>query len=134
MHIFTPWGMSQTEERIADGITKYSTASHGGIHVTPEKLKEAPEHLTRIDPFCQPGWYEEDEDWALPVLMFPLYFSPRQCWYAVRTVIAHHSRLFHLVDWATWRRTDSGRAVEERAKEYERAEGFPHNKCEKVTV
>lgn len=66
----TPWGKADSSEKIARGIVSYSTPSHGGIHVTPRILEMMPEEL-RI----QSGWYEEDCDWCLVAVAFPLMFK-----------------------------------------------------------
>lgn len=56
----TPWGISDYTTKIAPGIISYSTPSHGGIHLSPTRLKEMPEVLR-----LESGWYEEDCDWCL---------------------------------------------------------------------
>jgi hypothetical protein len=68
----TPWGPSQQSEKITRGIVSYSTAGHGGIHVSPKLNQQIPAHLRIED-----GWYEEDCDWARVCLAFPHLFS--QC-------------------------------------------------------
>lgn len=65
----TPWGPSQTAKKWAPGIMEYSTAGHGGFHLSPTRNAEMPEAL-RIDD----GWYEEDCDWALVAVAFPTVF------------------------------------------------------------
>ena len=59
---------------IAPGITSYSTPRHGGINLSAERLAEMPAALRSVHPFAGPGWYEEDQDWAIVVLAFPLFF------------------------------------------------------------
>lgn len=66
----TPWGTADYSKRIARGIMSYSTPGHGGIHVTPRILEMMPEEL-RIES----GWYEEDCDWCLVAVAFPLMFK-----------------------------------------------------------
>jgi hypothetical protein len=51
----TPWGMSRSAKRIGEGMTLYSTASHGGIKVESSLQKSMPEALR-----VPGGWYEED--------------------------------------------------------------------------
>ena len=65
----TPWGQSDFKTVIAEGITSYSTPSHGGIHLSAKRQAEMPDIL-RIDS----GWYEEDCDWCLVAITFPQYF------------------------------------------------------------
>ena len=72
----TPWGTAQTEEQIADGITMYTTASHGGIKISPARRREMPEKVRNEPTFAGGNWYEEDCDVALVVYSFPQYFKP----------------------------------------------------------
>jgi len=48
----------------------YSTAGHGGFHVSPTLNSKMPEALRIED-----GWYEEDCDWALVAVAFPDLFA-----------------------------------------------------------
>jgi len=66
----TPWGKADSSEKIACGIVSYSTPSHGGIHVTQRILEMMPEEL-----WIESGWYEEDCDWCLVAVAFPLLFK-----------------------------------------------------------
>lgn len=65
----TPWGTSQDEKKYARGIMWYSTAGHGGFHLSPSVNSQVPEILRIED-----GWYEEDCDWALVAIAFPELF------------------------------------------------------------
>ena len=49
----TPWGAPQSARQIAVGIVKYSTASHGGIHLTAARIAAMPEALRGIAPCSQ---------------------------------------------------------------------------------
>ena len=70
----TPWGPSQSTERIADGVFWYSTASHGGFFLSQERRRAMPEPYRSAKPFAGAGWYEEDCDWAVVVCAFPVLF------------------------------------------------------------
>lgn len=77
----TPWGPSQHITEIAPGIVSYSTASHGGIHLSDERIAEMPEPLRAFVPFGGPQrgqgmWLEEDCDWSVAALAFPQFFKP----------------------------------------------------------
>jgi len=63
----TPWGQAQTEEILAEGIISYSTASHGGIWLSPKRQAEIPYAKNWLK---SKEWWEEDCDWAVPFLFF----------------------------------------------------------------
>ena len=56
----TPWGPAQSEwnEEIADGVTRISTAGHGGLRFSPERRASIPAGV--MGTFMNPGWAEED--------------------------------------------------------------------------
>lgn len=59
----TPWGPAQESHRMAPGVISYSTARHGGIHLSPSVNELVPDYMR-----LPSGWYEEDCDWAIPVI------------------------------------------------------------------
>lgn len=64
--IQTPWGPSQDSYYVSEGIDFYSTASHGGYLLSPERNAEVrPEWRTKD------RWYEEDCEWARVCMTFP---------------------------------------------------------------
>lgn len=69
--MFTPWGAAQNQTTLAPGVVEVDTASHGGIHLTPEN--NAYVHEAWRDP---KGWYEEDCEWAIVAVTFPNLFEP----------------------------------------------------------
>ena len=69
----TPWGKAQHSKVITRGIIFYSTAGHGGIHVSAGKNKLIPAALRRDD-----GWYEEDCEADKVVMSFPALFTLEQ--------------------------------------------------------
>lgn len=72
----TPWGGAQGATVYAEGIVEYSTASHGGFHLSPER--NAAVHPTLRS---EGGWYEEDCGWAAVAITFPDLFTAfeRRC-------------------------------------------------------
>lgn len=70
MSIRTPWGNAQTAHVHAEGIVFYSTASHGGFKLDPER-----------NALAHPAWrnrcgsYEEDCEAAKVIVTFPALFS-----------------------------------------------------------
>lgn len=51
----SPWGRCDSVEELAPGVVAVSTASHGGIKLSPERNRAVPPALRRAS-----GWYEED--------------------------------------------------------------------------
>lgn len=83
----TPWGLSQSATTIAPGIILYTTAGHGGIHLSPERMRELPAHLHKHNAaYCPMNWFEEDREIALVIAGFPQYFSPEQISAAQKTI------------------------------------------------
>lgn len=62
----TPWGPTKDVDRIADGITRVSTAAGGGWKLTDHRNRQVPEILRNPD-----GWYDEDQGWAKAAIVFP---------------------------------------------------------------
>lgn len=86
----TPWGHPQQQEAVAPGITRISTASHGGYHVDAAAVSAMPPALAAFGTFaggdgCGGRWFEEDEDWCIVALAFPRLFQPYEVWSALRT-------------------------------------------------
>jgi len=68
----TPWGESQTVMELAPGITAVTTAGHGGIHLSLDRVREMPACLKRV-PRCgsyTASWFEEDCEASLVALAF----------------------------------------------------------------
>ena len=65
----TPWGVAQQSESYTRGIMYYSTASHGGYHLSPTRNMVVPEYMRSAD-----GWYEQDCAWAIAATIFPEAF------------------------------------------------------------
>lgn len=64
----TPWGMSDNQETLAEGIISVSTPSHGGIQLSAERQAQLP---AGIDNFLHDlKWWEEDCDWCVPYIIF----------------------------------------------------------------
>ena len=62
---FTPRGPAQQVKTLANGILQVSTAGHGGIHLSPERLAQMP-----VDQRSTDSWYEEDCEAAFVYLRF----------------------------------------------------------------
>ena len=63
----TPWGIAEYETVLAKGIISYSTASHGGIWLSPERQAELGYNKNWLN---TSEWWEEDHDWAVPFAFF----------------------------------------------------------------
>lgn len=66
--MWTPWGQSDSEKTIADGIIEVSTPSHGGIYLDDERIKQLPKDITNFTKNLH--WWEEDCDWVVPYIVF----------------------------------------------------------------
>jgi hypothetical protein len=88
----TPWGKVQTAEDVAPGITRISTASHGGYRlnsVANAKVDPVLKKLT-CGGLGLKGWYEEDCDWAIVVYTFKEHFDPIEYELAVESLKQNH--------------------------------------------
>lgn len=83
--LMTPWGPAEDCWDYGPGITDYSTAGHGGFHVTGNALERIPGEL-RASEFSPYGWFEEDVDAQIVVVCFPELFSEKSVWSAVKTL------------------------------------------------
>ena len=59
------WGAVQQADQLGPGIWSVMTASHGGIILSDQRQAAMPPAL-----LIEGGSYEEDCDWALPILAF----------------------------------------------------------------
>lgn len=88
---WTPWGHPDSVTELAPGIVSYSTPSHGGIWLSPERVAEMPKPLREFVPFggpqAGPGrWFEEDCDWSVVAAAFPEYFDAEALDAAMKTL------------------------------------------------
>jgi hypothetical protein len=73
----SPWGAIEHVVRVAPGIASVSTESHGGLWLNAERQQELPAALAAFTPWTgSREWWEEDADWAVPVLAWPHHFPP----------------------------------------------------------
>lgn len=58
----SPWGTIQDVEVLEDGVLFCSTAGHGGVWLSPEKLAKVRRALLAPSDFYKAGspWFEED--------------------------------------------------------------------------
>lgn len=114
----TPWGRADQVTPIGtQGIFMASTASHGGLFVPDELLAQMPEELRGSNSYsgCA-NWFEEDIEWAIPVLAFPDQFPPSTCDAAVKTIKYYEDRKpdEYLYSAAQWLAGPGGQAVKDR--------------------
>jgi len=71
-YIPTPWGHSQFQNHLADGIVFHETSSHGGIELSPERVKQLPKWAKKFESsYCsKPRWWEEDCEVGIPLIVF----------------------------------------------------------------
>lgn len=68
----SPWGAIDGVTPLGPEAAAVTTASHGGIWVTPAALARIPESL-RATAYSDGGWFEEDCDWCIPYLALGLH-------------------------------------------------------------
>ncbi len=90
----TPWGESQQTDTIAPGITRVSTASHGGFIISAERRAAMPDTLREFSTFAGGNAYEEDCDAAIVIAAFPQHFSAAQVASAVSAIKDGEGRYF----------------------------------------
>lgn len=115
----TPWGTADNIAPVGDqGIRFVSTPSHGGIFVPDELLAKMPEALKGSNSYSGCGnWFEEDVEWAIPVLAFPEQFPARDCQAAVETIGHYADKKVgdYLYSVAQWLTSPEGAAVKQKA-------------------
>jgi len=65
----SPWGSPQDVRELAPGVWLVSTARHGGMALSPSRMQFVPDCL-RETPYSKGGWFEEDADVYIPMLVF----------------------------------------------------------------
>lgn len=88
----SPWGKIQDEEQIAEGIVYVSTASHGGIWVSPELIDRVQQTMRDYAAYWSgsENWFEEDCAAQCVVVSFPEHFPAEQverAWETVRRYV-----------------------------------------------
>lgn len=71
--IRTPWGDADDNgTQLAEGITLFSTPSHGGIRLSEERIAQLPKGMGLQDSNFLKSlkWWEEDCDAIVPVILF----------------------------------------------------------------
>lgn len=89
----TPWGPIQIQVTLAPGLVKFKTPAHGGYWITRERQAQMPEDLRNVRPFAGERWYEEDCDWILLALAFPLLFAGDEVYTATKIAQELHPHL-----------------------------------------
>lgn len=111
----TPWGPSQTQRTIAEGIVSVSTAGHGGIRLSEERARQMYRLLPNFHPYAGGNWLEEDCDWAAAPLCWPEHFDDQDIFNALRTFTRWHEE----VAFEAYDQTPQGIEVNRRAKAFE---------------
>src|SRR5215213_1794060 len=84
----TPWGPSQTSHEIAPGICFYSTASHGGYHLSLDRFDTFRQFFPDFTLWAGDRWFEEDCDSALVTITFAQDFSDQAVFFAEQSIRA----------------------------------------------
>lgn len=116
----TPWGYADQVDPVGDkGILWTSTPSHGGLFVPDELMRQLPAELRGSNGYSGKGnWFEEDCEWAIPVIVWPDQFPEKYCKAAVETVqmyAKHKGTGLYFDSVVTWLEGAGGDAVKIRA-------------------
>jgi hypothetical protein len=106
----TPWGPAQLATTYGEGVMFYSTAGHGGFHLSPERLATMPKPLDAVGTFAGPGWYEEDCDSALVIIAFPDLFSDSELYNAALMLLGG-MRPIYMDGVETWLETPAAKPI-----------------------
>jgi hypothetical protein len=92
-------GHRRSVTEVAPGIVSVSTPSHGGIHLSSERIAEMPKPLQDFVPFRRPQsglgqWFEEDCDWSVVALAFPQFFKPSDIESAHKTLKRYKPEIY----------------------------------------
>jgi len=75
----TPWGRSNTQSTIAQGITRVTTTRHGGFRLDDTRWQELKTVFPDFTSFAGEKWLEEDCDWAIAYAVWPDAFTGHNC-------------------------------------------------------
>ena len=84
----TPWGKPQTSREIAGGICFYSTARHGGYHLSADRFDTFRQFFPDYVLWAGDSWFEEDCDAALVTLRFAAEFFDQDVFFAEQSIRA----------------------------------------------
>ncbi len=98
----TPWGPSQSQRTLGEGVVLVSTAGHGGIHLDADRNRLVHPAWREAN-----GWYEEDCDWAIVAVTFPNLFTEEQVLDAHRSAKDWHPDAYEKVLRTTLLPTES---------------------------
>ena len=85
----TPWGAAQNIYPKGPGLYFVSTAGHGGLFLSPERLAHFKTLFPTFGGYAGLPWLEEDVDCVLGTLAFPADFTPEAIFYAVESVTTY---------------------------------------------
>lgn len=118
----TPWGQADHVKPSGDnGILFVSTPSHGGLFVPDELLGRMPRALKGSNSYSRgKNWFEEDVEWAIPVIAFPEEFPAKECKAAVETIEAYGNKKpgEYLYSAVKWLAGPGGDAVKEKVDKH----------------
>jgi len=84
----TPWGPSQTSRELAPGICFYSTVSHGGYYLSPDRFAIFRHCFPNYKLWAGDPWFEEDCDAALVTITFAKEYSDQSVFFAEQSIRA----------------------------------------------
>lgn len=104
-----PWGQIDKLQLLAPGIVNVYTPGHGGIWLAEFRQQQLPysDLARRVNFLGSLEWWEEDQDWAIPVLVFSRAIQPLgdDWFHAARWSVER----FHPEYWAAWAASEGAR-------------------------
>lgn len=91
----SPWGHVDNRDRLAEGIWRVDTPSHGGIWLSPARAKLVPRYIVAASFLRRADWWEEDCDQAWPRLIFGDEIGLVQKDQALKALEIYRPKLLH---------------------------------------
>jgi hypothetical protein len=111
----TPWGLADGMMVYGDGIVRYYTPGHGGIHV--DRKRNAKIHPALREACGDGAWYEEDCGWSAVAFTHQELFTSREVRHATETL---KNRYPHAYTAATGQTVELSESLMLREEEHTR--------------
>jgi hypothetical protein len=118
----SPWDAVQYKHEIGPGLWAVSTPGHGGVFMSPERLRHFRSLFPTFEGYAGLPWLEEDMDCNLAPLAFPEDYTPESIFYAVESVLTYKSSFegdqFYFCQPRDWLLSSAGDELRKIAETY----------------